>query len=175
MSLPVDFQFSGPRDLQTLKRIDAEAFYQRFAPLLLERIVPVGQTGEPAQQKTLNIYKEPMWETAAKETEAYKPRYLPEGPFPFFVELSPSAETLGRYGIDVPRDAVVVFSIALLEIIGYWKNPTRGTPKKGDRFRYNNREYEIMGLTEEDYWGNSQTPLHLSGTANKATERDMAG
>jgi hypothetical protein len=77
------------------------------------------------------------------------------------VILEPERQLLKRWGITKPRDALVEHSIAHLEEIGL-------TPKIGDRFDFNNEQYEIMGDGNEGFIWNQKNPLRFVMAANKA-------
>jgi hypothetical protein len=76
------------------------------------------------------------------------------------VVLNPEKQLLKKWGQDNPRDALVEFSIAVLLDIGLM-------PKQGDRFEYNNEQYELEGGGREAFWGNSKIPLRLVFFADK--------
>lgn len=97
-------------------------------------------------------------------------------PVPLLVKLNPTQKELDKWGIDEKRDAVLVFSIGLLEEIGL-------TPKIGDRFIYDYGQpdggaasprvihYEIKNLFEADDHADSGWPLHYIGFATRTTNR----
>ena len=76
------------------------------------------------------------------------------------VILNPEKQLLKKWGQDNPRDAMVEFSIAINNSIGL-------TPKQGDRFDYNNEQYELEGAGKEAFWGNTKIPVRIVVFADK--------
>jgi hypothetical protein len=81
-------------------------------------------------------------------------------PVPFLVKLNPPKDELLKWGIEEQRDAQIVMSSYLCELIGL-------TPKIGDRFIYQydtrNIHYEVVDLNEMDTVADSGLSIHLIG------------
>lgn len=81
---------------------------------------------------------------------------------PMRVILNPEKQLLKKFGQDNSRDALVEFSIAVMEELGI-------NPKQGDRFRFNEEEYELMGAGRESYFWNQKVPLRIILPADKSS------
>lgn len=94
---------------------------------------------------------------------------------PVHVSLNPDEKELNQYGFDHPQDAIIVFSIAVLEDLSIdFHNPLFG-PKIGDRLDFYIRaslesQFELREVREWDFWGNTKAPLHLVCIAEKMLE-----
>lgn len=120
-------------------------------------------------EKTMARYPWYVINQAGKPLNAYgeveeglgEPVFLAPVQVAMRVILEPEKQTLERYGIQNPRDALVEHSLAHLVEIGL-------TPKIGDRFNFNNEQYEIMGDGNEGYIWNLKNPLRFVMAAKKA-------
>lgn len=158
------FQYSGDKDLGYVKALDLERYHFEQG----RHKVRFFQQGV-----SLN----------SGDSGAFYGEHGPRGALtfaapvemPVHVKLNPDQKLLNRYGFDHPQDAIIVFSLKVLETLGINPKDILKGPKIGDRVDFYIRDsfqmqFELREVREWDFWGNSKAPLHLVCVAQKMTE-----
>jgi len=110
----------------------------------------------------LNIYGEPA-EGYPRSVSTY---YTGVGTVPAYIKLNPEKQILIKYGIDKPRDILIVFCKTLMDASGI-------SPKIGDRIEFKDQEYHITSLQPESFIGNTQYFLDYGCTGDKVREEQI--
>ena len=102
-----------------------------------------------------------------------EPAYDADNPHPQYddahqirlmVELEPEQDLLDRYGLDKPADAVVLGSQKLFRDLAV-------LPKIGDRFDYNEWQFEIKTVKPGSWFSNSKADVEWVMTAERTRRR----
>jgi len=163
-----DLTFQGPRDVAYLRERDLERYHyqqQRHAVRFIQ------QGASQASGGISDLYGE--------RPPGGDLKYSIPVVMPIYVKLSMNEDELNRFGADSPRDALVVFSVAVLIDLGIdYSNPLQG-PKIGDVVDYithdpngheSREQWRINNTSTWDYWGNTQVPLHIVCTVSRKFE-----
>mgnify|MGYP003419212713 FL=1 len=108
--------------------------------------------------------------------------------FPAHIEAQPKQQLLTRYGIDEPRDLLVYIALPVLEQHGLVVQLPFEVPENneltvpdeentdmgrlrfltqvGDRFWFQNKQYELLTIHEDQFFACTAIPAWLMGTAN---------
>ena len=134
-------------DLQTALKLDGELFAEKFTPKEYLR--------HKRDSVEINIYSEPV-----------SRRELFENPVDviFKIQLEPEQDELNKWGMQTSRDALCVFSRYLMDL------KYRFAPKIGDRFNWNDIQYEIRDVRETDEWRDSGYFFHYICGASRVTK-----
>ena len=156
-------------EINLTKQLDAESFIRSYPPLMFWELDLEQTVIHPLYRETRTpVYKTPI-------------------PIPIYIKINPPQSLLKKYNLEDEHDAIALFSIGWLDkyFNGY-------APKTGDRIGYFDQEYttaylrtggkpdqpvtkegtprtpnfswEILTGKFDDYWGNSQIPLHVIST-----------
>ena len=107
----------------------------------------------------LNVYGEPDY-----DADNPRPRYEDPIQVRLMVQLDPEQDMLDRYGLDQPQDALIVASQKLFRDAGR-------LPKIGDRFDFNEWQFEIKTVKEGSWFSNSKFPCEWVMTAERTHRR----
>lgn len=115
------------------------------------------------QPHETNVYGETDYEDSLVLAEYYDPV-----PIPLVVKLDPEQDLLDRFGLDEPVEALAVASQKVMRDTGI-------APKIGDRFDFNEWQFEIKTCKIGSWFSNAKTPcewiftvdkVHASGTSS---------
>jgi len=89
-----------------------------------------------------------------------------------FVNLNPTEKDLNRYGIDEKRDIVLIPSVVKLVDVGLATLSNPRSPvsspvilvKPGDKFVFDDKEFEVRDFHREKYHGVSNLPVYIAIT-----------
>lgn len=152
MSIPKPVLGSDPKDLAFVKERIAESYeiYQARYPYY---VLKAGQDAE------LNLYGERDYENDQPLNE-----YDEVIMVPLNVTLEPEADDLSRFGLDTEADALVTTSIKIAEEMGLF-------PKIGDRFDFNEWQFEIKTVKPGSFFANSKSDTEWLMTADRTHRR----
>ena len=155
MALPAQLFNDLSKDLLVAARLDGELFARKYT----RRVYWVLN-----QAVDLNIYSEPVDRRA---------QFLVSAEVPCRMKLNPDEDMLTKYGFEVNRDAVLVFSRYLME------NEFGIQVKIGDRVDHSfadsdgttiTEQYELKDVKKIDAWRDSGYFMHYVCAASKTTK-----
>ena len=107
------------------------------------------------QPHETNIYNEIDYEDSLELAEYHDPVHMP-----LVVVLEPEQDLLDRFGLDEPMEALAVASQKIMRDMGI-------NPKIGDRFDYNEWQFEIKTCKPGSWFSNAKAPCEWIFTMDK--------
>lgn len=118
---------------------------------------------QTAQVANLNTYGEHDYEDSVTQQELYDD----DVGVPMMVRLDPEQDLLDKFGIDEPQESLITLSRKIMDDLGF-------EPKIGDRFDFNNWQFEFTTMKPGSWFSNTQVPCEFIATAAKVHARNPA-
>lgn len=145
---------SSSKDLAFIEKKIAETYLTFQGRYLYHVLKPLD-----AQPHETNVYGETDYEDSLVLAEYYDPVSMP-----LVVKVDPEQDLLDRFGLDEPVEALVVASQKVMRDSGI-------APKIGDRFDFNEWQFEIKTCKIGSWFSNAKTPCEWIMTVDKVHTR----
>jgi len=144
---------SSPKDLLFIERKIAEAYTLHQARYPWHSLKALSE-----QPHTPNVYEETDYEDSLTLAAYHDPVQMP-----LVMILEPEQDILDRFGLDEPQEALALASQKIMRDMGV-------LPKIGDRFDFNEWQFEIKTCKPGSWFSNAKAPCEWVFTLDKVHE-----